>query len=103
MKPQIIYIKEDGNLKITQEKLDELLREAYNQGYEDGKQSLTYDYNVYRPWWKDVYYTNSPTITCKTCNDLHGFTTTSNEFTYSADLNNTACCGSNCDKGCHSK
>lgn len=48
-KPIIIWVKDDG--KITKDVLEKAVREAYKQGYEDGKRDSN--------WWT----VNYPSIT----------------------------------------
>ena len=45
-RPIIIWLKDDG--KITKETLEEVARKAYEQGYEDGKNS---NWSITQPWW----------------------------------------------------
>lgn len=58
MKPIIIIIKEknkNDKLEFTEEELTKLLEQAYNQGYEDGKPSLSY------PSGREMFPTITPT------------------------------------------
>lgn len=58
-RPIIIWLKDDG--KITKETLEEVARKAYEQGYEDGKNS---NWFATQPWW-DI---NVKTVPCTTSN-----------------------------------
>ena len=44
MRTQIVYVKENGELKLTKEELEKLLDDAYNKGYTEGKSSITLYY-----------------------------------------------------------
>ena len=49
MKPIVLYV-EDGYIKITKEKLDKIISEAYEQGYADGKKtSVSYLNTITNP------------------------------------------------------
>lgn len=44
MKIKVFYPNEKGHIELTKEKLEDLLNEAYNEGYRDGKNSNYYCY-----------------------------------------------------------
>ena len=56
MRPIVIIVPNDG--KVNAEDVHKLVEEAYNQGYEDGKNSVTVIPWHYQP---NPYYCNSPT------------------------------------------
>lgn len=64
MKPIIIEKDKTGNVKITLEELREIVDNAYNQGYNDGRNSNTSIPSVpsWAPTWTDRDHI---TITCK--------------------------------------
>ena len=47
MRPTIIYVEKDGTLDIDRERLEYLLKEAYEQGYSDGRSSQLWHYSPY--------------------------------------------------------
>lgn len=59
MKPIIIFKEKNKNnkLEFTEEELTKLLEQAYNQGYEDGKPSLSY------PSGREKFLTITPPTT----------------------------------------
>lgn len=69
-RPIIIWLKDDG--KITKDVLEKAVREAYEQGYEDGKKSVwtitsPYTYPLVSNWWTT---TNPDTVRTEwTCSD----------------------------------
>ena len=89
MKPRVIFLEENGKtVKISKEKLLELLDEFYQQGYsagyDAGKQVSTFKYeNPYwyrEDWWRYPYVTCDGTITSTS-------TTPSDSFTITATSN----------------
>ena len=77
MKIKVFYPNEKGNIEITKEKLESLLKEAYSEGYRDGKNSNGYYYCNTTPYIStctdntiscagDVAYLNS-TTTAEKC------------------------------------
>jgi len=77
MKPLLIKVDKDGNLKITIDELQKMIDSAYDSGFEDGKKSAptittpTWPQPTYvptttpdtaKPWW----YTERPAVTCNT-------------------------------------
>lgn len=57
MRPTIIYVEKDGTLDIDRERLEYLLKEAYEQGYSDGRSSQLWRYSPYNET-TTVYKTN---------------------------------------------
>ena len=62
MRPTVIYIEKDKTIDISKDRLEELLKEAYEQGYADGAAhsaiTWTTDRNIHytkenKPWWYD--------------------------------------------------
>lgn len=47
--PIIVVKDKDGKIEITEEKLKEMLQDAYNNGYEDGKNSNPVVYPITTP------------------------------------------------------
>jgi len=73
MKPVIIYIKSDGKLDLTQEQLDKIISDAYQQGYNEGfyagskSINLTYTHTNIPDWWTVKY----DQVTCSSeCNHV---------------------------------
>ena len=66
MKPIILIEKENGKIHLTREELQELLDNAYNEGYKDSSRY----FKVYPTWtWtnSDSYYTttgSTPHVSC---------------------------------------
>jgi len=61
-RPIIIWLKDDG--KITKEMLEEAVKKAYEQGYEDGKKSVWTitspdTYPLTGNWWTSPQYTTT--------------------------------------------
>lgn len=65
MKPIVVTVDENGETKLTPEKLQALLDDAYKQGYEDGYRAIVVTTPTYPPYTPQPYYT-SPTVTCGT-------------------------------------
>lgn len=69
MKPLIIYIKKDGNLDLTPEKLEKLISDAFQQGYDEGfyagTKVNTFTYPEVPNWNKTIRYDQ---VTCDTNN-----------------------------------
>lgn len=67
MKPMIIYIKKDGNLDLTPEKLEKLISDAFQQGYDEGfyagTKVNTFTYPEVPTWNKTIRYDQ---VTCDT-------------------------------------
>ena len=70
-KPIIVYVKDEKEITLTREKLEELIDEAYQKGKEDG--TVYYpSYPVYPNWWNTIRYdfgtgtpiSNKTEITC---------------------------------------
>lgn len=60
MKPFVVYVEKDGTLDINKERLEYLLKEAYEQGYADGKASQTWS----SPFRYDAPRVDRTYITC---------------------------------------
>lgn len=67
MKPIIIYLDKDDEIKLTKKEFEQYIKDAYNQGYDcgytEGKKS-----NFWNPYWYggltyNQTNTNPPTIT----------------------------------------
>ncbi len=58
MKPVILKAGQDGRIMITAEEIEKIISDAYDQGYQDGKGSVTVTYEPQTTWnqW--------PPITC---------------------------------------
>ena len=54
MRPVLIKVDKDENVKITLEELKKMIDEAYNNGYADGER------NPYRYYW--LNYNSVPTL-----------------------------------------
>lgn len=55
MKPFIIFKElKDNKVELTKEELEELITQAYNQGYTDGKKDNNYFYPA-APTWNDSH------------------------------------------------
>ena len=67
MKPVIIYIKSDGKLDLTQEQLDKMISDVYQQGYNEGfyagTKVNTFTYPEVPNWNKTIRYDQ---VTCDT-------------------------------------
>lgn len=59
MKPVILKADQDGRILITAEEIEKIISDAYDQGYQDGKGSVTVTYEPQTTWnhWP-------PNITC---------------------------------------
>ena len=71
MKIKVFYPNQQGKLEFTKKELEELLNEAYHEGYQDGDRKHWYSY----PYYGSVTaLSNSNTVTCvdgiKTNTDL---------------------------------
>lgn len=91
---QVLFISEDknGNIILTREQIEDLLEQAYQKGYSEGKAAALvinpvpgywdppnrYDTTPVKRWWEDVYCTTSDTSK----NDKSSVTTASwgNEY-----------------------
>lgn len=60
MRPTIIYVEKDGTLDVDRERLEYLLKEAYEQGYSDGRSSQLWRYSPYNET-TTVYRTSATT------------------------------------------
>lgn len=58
MKPVILKADQDGRIMITAEEIEKIISDAYDQGYQDGKGSVTVPYEPETTWSK------WPPITC---------------------------------------
>ncbi len=58
MKPVILKADQDGRVLITAEEIEKIISDAYDQGYQDGKGSVTINYEPQTTWNK------WPPITC---------------------------------------
>ena len=59
MKPVVVFVKEDGTLKLTEEELKKLIEDAYSQGFADGKEAG----NSLKDWkWTGGVVNGYPTI-----------------------------------------
>lgn len=58
MKPVILKADQDGRILITAEEIEKIVSDAYDQGYQDGKGSVTVTYEPQTTWNK------WPPITC---------------------------------------
>lgn len=56
MKPIVLKTDEKGDLIINAEEIEKMVREAYNEGYADGRNSAV-DYDYKWPHWTYPYYT----------------------------------------------
>ena len=67
MKPMIIYVKQDGNLDLTPEKLEKLISDTFQQGYDEGfyagTKVNTFTYPEVPTWNKTIRYDQ---VTCDT-------------------------------------
>ena len=55
MRPTLIKVDKEGNLKITLEELQKMIDESYNSGYEDGKrEGRLYGHREVVPWYQPV-------------------------------------------------
>ena len=59
MKPVILKADQDGRIVITAEEIEKIVSDAYDQGYQDGKGSVTVTYEPQTTWNQ-----SPPTITC---------------------------------------
>ena len=60
MKPVILKADQDGRILITEEEIEKIVSDAYDQGYQDGKGSVvTVTYDPQTTWNKWP-----PNITC---------------------------------------
>lgn len=83
MKPFIIFKElKDNKVELTKEELEELITQAYNQGYTDGKKDNNYIYPVTPTW-------NNPCI--KNPNDV-----TTTPFVYQTPVT----CSTHVDNNC---
>ena len=63
MKPFIIFKElKDNKVELTKEELEELITQAYNQGYTDGKKDNNYIYPV-APTWNEPHIKNPNDVT----------------------------------------
>lgn len=58
MKPVILKADQSGKILITAEEIEKIISDAYDQGYQDGKGSVTVTYDPQTTWNK------WPPITC---------------------------------------
>lgn len=95
---QVLFISEDknGNIILTREQIEDLLEQAYQKGYSEGKAAAPvvnpvpdywnppnrYDTTPVKRWWEDVYCTTSHD-TSK--NDKSSITTASYDIDYNRD------------------
>lgn len=85
MKPFIIFKElKDNKVELTKEELEELIMQAYNQGYTDGKKDNNYIYPVTPTW-------NNPCV--KNPNDV-----TTTPFVYQTPVT----CNTSEDNNCNS-
>ena len=58
MKIKILTPNANGNFEFTKSNLEKLLKEAYDDGYQDGIQSsyATQSITTHKPWWQEVIY-----------------------------------------------
>lgn len=63
MKPFLIFKElKDNKVELTKEELEELITQAYNQGYTDGKKDNNYIYPV-TPTWNNSCIKNPNDVT----------------------------------------
>lgn len=63
MKPFIIFKElKDNKVELTKEEIEELISQAYNQGYTDGKKDNNYIYTA-APTWNDPHIKNPNDVT----------------------------------------
>ena len=63
MKPFIIFKElKDNKVELTKEELEELISQAYNQGYTDGKKDNNWVYPV-TPTWNNPHIKNPNDVT----------------------------------------
>lgn len=74
--PIILVQDKDGKIEITEEKIKEMLKDAYNNGFEDGKNANPVVYPITtpidpqkyyydtRPYWYDKTYCGTPKVEC---------------------------------------
>lgn len=55
----VVTQEPDGSIKLTKEKLQSMLDDAYRRGYEDGNRNTTITYPSYPSW---IYTNDSSTI-----------------------------------------
>ena len=64
MKPIIIYLDKNDEIKLTKKEFEQYIKDAYNQGYDcgytEGKK------NYWNPWW----YNNNPVLTTNTTGNI---------------------------------
>lgn len=73
---QVLFINErDGNIVLTREQIEDLLEQAYQKGYSEGKAAAPvinpvpdywnppnrYNTTPVKRWWEDVYCTTNDT------------------------------------------
>ncbi len=82
MKP-IILIEVDGYLKLKKEQLDEMLKDAYEEGKKDGGNSdCNHCYWYLRPYrWSYSPWWQWPQVTCTTGTATTGASTTADSST----------------------
>ena len=58
----VVTQEPDGSIKLTKERLQSMLDDAYKRGYEDGNRSTTITYPSYPSWvyTSDSSITNAP-------------------------------------------
>ncbi len=84
MEPIVIIVKElkDNKITLTESELKSIVRQAYNEGYSEGKKSS---------WWGTgcIFYTNTNTTPQPTyLNNTTGDTPDLNNITITCEANN---------------
>ena len=105
---QVLFISEDknGNIILTREQIEDLLEQAYQKGYSEGKAAAPvinpvpdywnppnrYDTTPVKRWWEDVYCTTNDTsrndkssVTTASWNDKNTIPSTSVHVSYTGD------------------
>ena len=85
MKIKIMCPNNRGNIELKKEDLEQLLNEAYAEGYSDGSRSHSYPYTLYG--YQDNSISTSPKITC---NGDVVYTTATNSINLSDELSSSA-------------
>lgn len=58
MKIKILTPNELGKFEFTKEELERLLKEAYDDGYHDGRSYISSNFSLTTPYWPSVTYCN---------------------------------------------
>ena len=58
MKIKILTPNANGNFEFTKAELEKLLKEAYDDGYSDGRSYISSNSQLTTPYWPSVTYCN---------------------------------------------